>query len=52
MDWNNPYDRLAMVRDDGYHCNDDSFDPDDCAKCSGKEYCSRYEDNEAFKEGR
>ena len=52
MDWNNPYDRLAMVRDGGYHCNDDSFDPDNCAKCSGKEYCSRYEDNGAFKEGR
>lgn len=44
MDWDNPDDRLAMVRAGGYYCDDDSFDPDDCAKCSGKDYCSRYEE--------
>ncbi len=44
MDWDDPEDRLAMVKDGGYYCNDDSFDPDECEKCSGKEYCSRYEE--------
>lgn len=44
MDWDNPNDRLAMVRDGGYYCSEDAFYPDDCAKCSGKDYCSRYEE--------
>lgn len=42
MDWDDYNDRLAMVRDGGYYCNEDAFYPDDCAKCSGKDYCSRY----------
>lgn len=44
MDWDNSNDRLAMVRDGGYYCYEDIFDPADCAKCSGKDYCSRYEE--------
>lgn len=44
MDWDNPEDRLAMVRDGGYYCNEDAFEPDDCVKCNGKDYCSRYEE--------
>ena len=44
MEWDNDDDRLAMVRWGGFHCDDDSFDPDYCAKCSGKDYCSRYEE--------
>ena len=44
MDWDDPDDRLAMVRDGGYYCNEDAFYPDDCAKCRGKDYCSRYEE--------
>ena len=43
-DWDDPNDRLAMVRDGGYYCNEDAFYPDDCAECSGKDYCSRYEE--------
>ena len=44
MDWCNDADRLAFVRDAGYYCNDDCFDPDDCEQCAGKDYCSRYEE--------
>jgi len=44
MEWDNPDDRLAMVRDGGYCCDEDSFNPDDCMKCSGKDYCSRYKE--------
>lgn len=42
MEWDNPDDRLAMVRDGDYYCSEDAFDPNDCMKCSGKDYCSRY----------
>jgi len=45
MDWDDPDDRLALVKDGGYYCDDDSFYPDECKKCSGKEYCSRYEEH-------
>lgn len=44
MEWDDDIDRLAMVRDAGYYCDDDAFDPDDCNQCVGKEYCSRYEE--------
>ena len=44
MEWHNDADRLAMVRLCGYYCDDDFFDPDECEKCSGKDYCSRYEE--------
>ena len=42
MDWDDPADRLAMVKDCGYYCADDAFDPDECSKCDAKEYCSAY----------
>ena len=44
MDWYNPDDRLAMIKDGGFQCADDSFDPDDCERCVGKDYCDRYDD--------
>lgn len=44
MDWDNDDDRLVMIRKGGYVCDDDSFDPDECAKCVGKDYCSKYEE--------
>ena len=45
MDWDDPNDRIAMVRDGGYYCNEDDFNLDGCAKCSGKDYCSRYKED-------
>ena len=44
MDWDDPDDRLAMVKDGGYYCEEDFFDPDYCETCAGKEYCTRYEE--------
>lgn len=44
MDWDDPIDRLALVRDVGFHCNEDSFYPDECKRCAAKDYCSRYEE--------
>lgn len=44
MDWYDPDDRLAMVREAGYMCDEDGFDPDECKKCSAQGYCSRWEE--------
>lgn len=44
MDWYNEEDRLALVKEAGYMCDEDSFDPDECERCCAKEYCSRYEE--------
>ncbi len=50
MDWDNDDDRLAMVRDGGFVCDDDFYDPDECARCAGKDYCSKYEEYEEERE--
>lgn len=42
MDWYNDDDRLALVKEAGYQCDEDSFDPDDCERCVGKDWCSKY----------
>ena len=43
MDWDNMEDRVAMVRDAGFCCDDDYADIDDCKNCDAKEYCEEYE---------
>ena len=43
MEWDDPEDRLAMVKA-GWTCFEDYFDPDDCKDCSGREFCSMYKD--------
>lgn len=43
MEWDDPEDRLAMVKA-GWTCFEDYFDPDDCKECSGREFCSMYKD--------
>ena len=44
MDWYNPQDRIAMVKEGGFICDDDSFDPDECKECCAHELCDKYED--------
>lgn len=44
MDWYNDDDRIALITEAGYQCDEDSFDPEECEKCIGKDYCSRYTD--------
>lgn len=46
MDWFDPNDRLAMVREAGYQCDDDGFDPEDCERCSAQKYCAKWEEYE------
>ena len=42
MDWNDPDDRLFLVKNCGFRC--EYIEPYDCSKCSAKEYCEMYQD--------
>lgn len=44
MDWGNDEDRIDLVKEAGYCCDDDAFDPDECDLCVAKEWCDRYEE--------
>ena len=44
MNWFNFKDRLALVKDCGFRCDEDYFEPEDCNTCSAKEYCDLYQD--------
>ena len=42
LDWENPEDRLFLVKDCGFAC--EYVEPYECRKCSAKEYCGIYLD--------
>lgn len=42
MDWYNPQDRVALVKDCGFRCDYDYFDIEDCEQCPAKEYCDEH----------
>lgn len=42
MDWNDPEDRLDMVKLAGFECSGEIWDPD-CEPCPAKGWCGRYE---------
>lgn len=39
LDWENPEDRIAMVKDCGFTCDLDAQSVNECAQCSAKEFC-------------
>lgn len=39
LDWDNPEDRIAMVKDCGFICDWDARSVNECAQCSAKEFC-------------
>lgn len=39
LDWDNPEDRIAMVKDCGFTCDWDARSVNECAQCSAKEFC-------------
>lgn len=45
LDWNDPADRIVLVKECGFRCDWDCFDPEDCAVCSAKECCDFYQDH-------
>lgn len=44
MDWCNANERVALVKELGFFCGDDSLDIMACENCPAKEYCDRYTD--------
>lgn len=41
MDWYDDKDRLALVKDGGFYCEDSALI--ECDQCPAKKYCSEYE---------
>ena len=44
LDWENPQDRIILVKECGFVCDPDYFDLEDCELCSAKEHCDKYHD--------
>ena len=42
MDWFNPDDRIALVKECGFYC--EYVELEWCEKCPAKEYCGHYQD--------
>lgn len=42
MDWFNSKDRIALVKDCGFYCDEEYWEEEDCEVCSAKEYCDIY----------
>lgn len=42
--WDDPQDRLTLVKELGFTCDYDAFSLGECVLCSAKEHCSRYRD--------
>ena len=46
FDWYNPKDRLVLVKECNFVCDDETFELEDCLMCSARHYCDRYTDVE------
>lgn len=46
LDWDNPHDRLILIRDVGFMCEETSYC---CESCVGKDYCDEYTEQEDHK---
>lgn len=44
MDWFKSQDRIALVKDGGFTCSPDYWEPEDCERCPAVEYCDMYKD--------
>ena len=44
MDWFNSKDRIALVKDGGFSCIPDYWEPEDCKTCPAAEYCDVAQD--------
>ena len=51
MDWYNSKDRIALVKDGGFTCDPEFWEPVDCESCPAKEYCYKYQDRIEESEG-
>lgn len=44
LDWDNAEDRIALVKELGWYCVDETFAFSNCETCPAKEFCDRYEE--------
>lgn len=44
LEWNDPADRLVLVKECGFTCDYDAFGIGECEGCSAQEYCEHYKD--------
>lgn len=51
MDWDNPKDRIALVKDADFVCDWDLWEFEDCKVCPAKQYCGQYQDYLTEKDG-
>lgn len=43
MDWCEPTDRIALVKEVGWFCSDETFDSEECPTCPAKQWCERWQ---------
>lgn len=44
MNWDDPEDRIVLVKECGWHCGGEYYDSNDCKKCPAAEWCDYYQD--------
>lgn len=44
LDWLKSADRIALVKDGGFTCDRDYWEPEDCERCPATEWCDMYQD--------
>ena len=42
FEWDNPQDRVALVKEAGFVCDDETYEYEDCEICPAKKYCDKY----------
>lgn len=50
MDWFKSDDRIALVKDGGFSCIPDYWEPEDCETCPAAEYCDVAQDRRRERE--
>lgn len=45
LDWDDPVERIALVKDCNFVCDYEYLEWEDCESCSAKAYCDRYQDH-------
>ncbi len=41
MDWFDKNDRIAMVKEAGFSCSPECWEPEDCESCPARQWCDR-----------
>lgn len=45
LDWEDPKDRIILVKECGFVCDYEYLEWEDCETCSANNYCDRYKDH-------